>query len=54
MEELEYEIYATDKDGDGHVMELASQEMPITIHVGHFAPDVVITISEKIPPKIYE
>ncbi|MDO8604020.1 MAG: hypothetical protein Q7K40_01240 [bacterium] len=53
MEEPEFDIYATDKDGDGHVVKLASQELPITIYVGHFAPDVVITIEEKIPPKKY-
>jgi len=43
-------IYATDKDGDGHVMQIGKYESvyEIRIPVGHFAPDVVLTFEEDV------
>lgn len=41
-------IYATDKDGEGSIMKVGTYESvyEIQIPVGHFAPDVVLTIEE--------
>ena len=41
-------VYATDKDGEGTVLEVGRYQSPyeIKIPVGHFAPDVVLTFEE--------
>ena len=40
-------MYATDKDGDGHVMEVGQYEDfdEVRIHVGHFGEDVVLSFN---------
>jgi len=46
---MTYILYATAKDGDGHVLKIGEYDDvdEISIRCGMFAPDVVITI-EKI------
>lgn len=43
-------VYATDKDGDGKVLEVGRYQSPyeIEIPVGHFASDVVLTFEEDV------
>lgn len=42
-------MYATDKDGDGHVLKVGEYESvyDIRIPVGHFASDVVLTFEDE-------
>lgn len=41
-------VYAIDKQGDGHVMEIGTYDTieDITLHIGMFDKDVVITFEE--------
>lgn len=41
-----YTLYATDKNGDGHVQEIGQFDEleEVLIRTGHFAEDVIITI----------
>ena len=43
-------VYATDKDGEGDVLEVGRYQSPyeIRIPVGHFAPDVVLTFEQDV------
>ena len=49
-EENKYIVYATDKEGEGHVMQIGEYDDPtdIEIRIGMFAPDVVITIERTV------
>ncbi len=46
--------YATDKDGDGHVMKIGEYDDmdEIVLRVGHFGEDVVITFTENTEEQI--
>ncbi len=43
---MKYILYATSQNGEGHVQKIGEYEDPtdIEIHVGHFKPDILITL----------
>ena len=49
MDNYEYVLYATTKDGGGFVKDIGHYDDPteIVIHTGMFAPDVMISIEQQ-------